>query len=62
MGALTFGPFIAHHTAPVFAHNAPDVPVLNYFYSNTGNEEDIFVPILVLVVMVIPTIASQHYP
>ncbi|MFZ3307524.1 MAG: phosphate ABC transporter permease subunit PstC, partial [Mycobacterium sp.] len=30
-GALTFGPFIAHHIAPVIARNAPDVPVLDYF-------------------------------
>jgi phosphate transport system permease protein len=57
-GALTFGPFIAHHIAPVIARNAPDVPVLDYFRGNTGNGEGMLVSGLVLAVMIIPIIAS----
>jgi phosphate transport system permease protein len=57
-GALTFGPFIAHHIAPVIARNAPDVPVLDYFRGNTGNGEGMLVSGLVLAVMIIPIIAG----
>jgi phosphate transport system permease protein len=57
-GAMTFGPFVAHHVAPVIARNAPDVPVLDYFRGNTGNGEGMLVSGLVLAVMIIPIIAS----
>jgi phosphate transport system permease protein len=57
-GAMTFGPFVAHHIAPVIARNAPDVPVLSYFRGNTGNGEGLLVSGLVLAVMIIPIIAS----
>jgi phosphate transport system permease protein len=57
-GAMTFGPFIAHHIAPVIARNAPDVPVLDYFRGDAGNGEGLLVSGLVLAVMVIPIIAS----
>ncbi|QUR68801.1 phosphate ABC transporter permease subunit PstC [Mycobacterium spongiae] len=57
-GAMTFGPFIAHHIAPVIARNAPDVPVLNYFRGDTGNGEGLLVSGLVLAVMVIPIVAA----
>jgi phosphate transport system permease protein len=57
-GAMTFGPFVAHHIAPVIARNAPDVPVLNYFRGNTGNGEGMLVSGLVLAVMIIPIIAG----
>ncbi len=57
-GAMTFGPFIAHHVAPVIARNAPDVPVLGYFRGDTGNGEGMLISGLVLAVMVIPIIAS----
>jgi phosphate transport system permease protein len=57
-GAMTFGPFIAHHIAPVIARNAPDVPVFDYFRGNTGNGEGMLVSGLVLAVMIIPIIAS----
>jgi phosphate transport system permease protein len=57
-GAMTFGPFIAHHLAPLIARNAPNVPVLNYFRGDTGNGEGLLVSGLVLAVMVIPIIAS----
>jgi phosphate transport system permease protein len=57
-GAMTFGPFVAHHVTPVIARNAPDVPVLDYFRGNTGNGEGMLVSGLVLAVMIIPIIAS----
>ncbi|HUZ22315.1 MAG TPA: phosphate ABC transporter permease subunit PstC [Streptosporangiaceae bacterium] len=57
-GALTFGPFIAHHIAPFIAHNMPDVPVLNYFRGSTGNGQGLLVSSLVLAVMVIPIVAA----
>ncbi len=57
-GAMTFGPFIAHHVAPVIARNMPNVPVLNYFRGDTGNGEGMLVSGLVLAVMIIPIIAS----
>ena len=57
-GAMTFGPFIAHHIAPVIARNAPDVPVLNYLRGDPGNGEGLLVSGLVLAVMIIPIIAS----
>lgn len=57
-GATTFGPFIAHHVAPVIARTAPDVGVLAYFRGDTGNGEGMLVSGLVLAVMVIPIIAS----
>ena len=56
-GAMTFGPFIAHHIAPVIARNAPDVPVFDY-WGNTGNGEGMLVSGLVLAVMIVPIIAS----
>jgi phosphate transport system permease protein len=56
-GAMTFGPYIAHHVAPVIARNAPNVPVLNYFRGDTGNGEGMLVSGLVLAVMIIPIIA-----
>jgi phosphate transport system permease protein len=57
-GAMTFGPFIAHHIAPVIARNAPDVPVLDYLRGDPGNGEGMLASGLVLAVMVIPIIAS----
>jgi phosphate transport system permease protein len=57
-GALTFGPFIAHHIAPYIANNMPDVPVLQYFGGSTGNGEGLLVSGLVLAVMIIPIVAA----
>jgi phosphate transport system permease protein len=57
-GALTFGPFIAHHVAPFIANNVPDVPVLNYFAGSTGNGQGLLTSSLVLAVMVIPIVAA----
>jgi phosphate transport system permease protein len=57
-GALTFGPFIAHHITPWIARNAPDVPVLSYLRGNPGSGEGLLTSGLVLAVMVIPIVAA----
>jgi phosphate transport system permease protein len=57
-GAVTFGPFIAHHIAPYIANNMPDVPVFSYFRGATGNGEGLLVSGLVLAIMVIPIVAA----
>jgi phosphate transport system permease protein len=57
-GALTFGPFIARHIAPLIANNAPDVPVISYLKGTTGYGEGLLTSGLVLAVMVIPIVAA----
>ena len=57
-GALTFGPWIAHHIAQPIANAMPDVPVLDYFRGGPGNGEGLLTSGLVLSVMVIPIIAA----
>jgi phosphate transport system permease protein len=57
-GALTFGPFIAHHISPWIADHAPDVPVLDYLRGSTGNGQGLLVSSLVLAIMVIPIVAA----
>jgi phosphate transport system permease protein len=57
-GALTFGPFVAHHIAPWIASHVPDVPVLNYLRGSTGNGQGLLVSSLILAVMVIPIVAA----
>jgi phosphate transport system permease protein len=57
-GALTFGPWIAHHIYPWIASIMPDVPPFSYFTGSTGNGEGLLTSGLVLSVMVIPIIAS----
>lgn len=57
-GALTFGPFIAHHITPVIARNMPDVPVLNYFRGPTGSGEGLLTSGLILAIMIIPIVAA----
>jgi phosphate transport system permease protein len=57
-GALTFGPFIAHHIAPLIANNVPDWPGLGFFRGETGNGQGLLTSGLVLAVMVIPIIAA----
>jgi phosphate transport system permease protein len=56
-GALTFGPFIADHIAPVVARNMPDVPVLSYF-RGTPSAQGLLTSGLVLAVMIIPIVAA----
>jgi phosphate transport system permease protein len=57
-GALTFGPFLAHHISPWIASHAPDVPVLSFFRGDPGNGEGLLTSGLILAIMVIPIIAS----
>jgi phosphate transport system permease protein len=57
-GALTFGPFLAHHVTPFIARSMPDVPVLNFFKGNVGAGEGLLTSGLVLAIMVIPIIAA----
>jgi len=57
-GALTFGPFIAHHISPWIASHAPDVPVLSFFRGDPGNGQGLLTSGLILAVMVIPIIAA----
>jgi phosphate transport system permease protein len=57
-GALTFGPFIAHHISPWIASHAPDVPVLSFFRGNPGSGQGLLTSGLILAVMVIPIIAA----
>jgi phosphate transport system permease protein len=57
-GALTFGPFLAHHISPWIASHAPDVPVLSFFRGDPGSGEGLLTSGLILAVMVIPIIAS----
>jgi len=57
-GAVTFGPFIAHHVAPFISDHVPDVPVLRYFKGTVGNGQGMLVSGLVLAIMVIPIVAA----
>jgi phosphate transport system permease protein len=57
-GALTFGPFIAHHISPWIASHAPNVPVLGFFRGDPGNGQGLLTSGLILAVMVIPIIAA----
>jgi phosphate transport system permease protein len=57
-GALTFGPFLAHHVFPTIANAMPDVPPFKYFGPPTGNGEGLLVSGLVLSIMVIPIVAA----
>jgi phosphate transport system permease protein len=57
-GALTFGPFIARHVAPLIADNVPDWTGLGFFRGTTGNGQGLLTSGLVLAVMVIPIIAA----
>jgi phosphate transport system permease protein len=58
-GALTFGPFISHHIAPVLAGTLGKIPGLTGFFGgSTGNGQGLLTSGLVLAVMVIPIIAA----
>jgi phosphate transport system permease protein len=57
-GALTFGPFIAHHITPWIASNAPDIYIFRFLHGDPGNGQGLLTSGLVLAVMVIPIIAS----
>jgi phosphate transport system permease protein len=51
-GALTFGPFIAHHISPVI------IKVLPFLGSEAGNGQGLLTSGLILAVMIIPIIAA----
>jgi phosphate transport system permease protein len=57
-GALTFGPFLAHHIYPHIASVMPDVPPFKYFGGASGNGEGMLTSGLVLSVMIIPIVAA----
>ncbi len=57
-GALTFGPFVAHHLAPLIANNVPDWPGLGFLRGDTGSGQGLLTSGLILAVMVIPIIAA----
>lgn len=57
-GALTLGPFLAHHVSPIVADHMPDVPVLNFFRGSTGSGEGLFTSGVVLAIMILPIIAA----
>jgi phosphate transport system permease protein len=57
-GIFTLGPFLAHHVAPLWADHMPDVPVLRFFRSPTGNGEGLFTAGVVLAIMILPIIAA----
>ncbi len=57
-GALTFGPFIAHHIAPLISDNVPDWPGLGFLRGDTGSGQGLLTSGLILAVMVIPIISA----
>lgn len=57
-GALTFGPFLAHHLTPWIAEHAPDVPVLSFFRGEAGEGQGLLTSGIILAVMIIPIVAS----
>ncbi|HUY86726.1 MAG TPA: phosphate ABC transporter permease subunit PstC, partial [Acidimicrobiales bacterium] len=56
-GALTLGPFLAHHLSGIASH-IPNVPVLRFFRGPTYNGEGLLTSGVVLGIMIIPIIAS----
>ncbi len=57
-GALTFGPFIAHHIAPAIANTVGTWPGFGFFSGPTGNGQGLLTSGLILAIMVIPIIAA----
>jgi phosphate transport system permease protein len=57
-GALTFGPFLAHHISPWIIRIIPNWPGLSFFHGDPGNGEGLLTSGLILAVMVIPIVAS----
>ena len=61
-GFFTFGPFLAHDVAPIWAdhvfNHLPDVPVLRFFRGPTGNGQGLFTAGVVLAIMILPIIAA----
>ncbi|HLX89862.1 MAG TPA: phosphate ABC transporter permease subunit PstC, partial [Acidimicrobiales bacterium] len=57
-GYLTFGPFLSHHVATLWANHFPNVPVLKFFRGPTGNGQGLFTSGLILAMMILPIIAA----
>lgn len=62
-GALTFGPFLAHHIAQPIADVVPDVPVLRFLrgvgpHNTTGNGQGLLTSGVILALMILPIIAA----
>ncbi len=57
-GALTFGPFLAHHISPWIIKIIPNWPGLGFFHGDPGSGEGLLTSGLILAVMVIPIVAS----
>jgi phosphate transport system permease protein len=57
-GALTFGPFIAHHVAPIISDHVPNWSWLGFLRGSTGNGQGLLTSGLILAVMVLPIIAA----
>ena len=62
-GALTLGPFLAHHIAQPVADVMPNVPVLDFFRgegpnNSTGNGQGLLTSGVVLAIMILPIIAA----
>jgi phosphate transport system permease protein len=57
-GALTLGPFLAHHVSPHIAASLPDVAVLDFFKGPVGFGEGLFPSGVVLAIMILPIIAA----
>jgi phosphate transport system permease protein len=57
-GALTLGPFLAHHVSPFIADHLPDVPVLDFFKGPSGSGEGLFPSAVILAIMILPIIAA----
>lgn len=57
-GYLTFGPFISHHIATLWAGHMPNVPVLGFLRGPTGNGQGMLTSGLVLSMMILPIIAA----
>jgi phosphate transport system permease protein len=62
-GALTLGPFLAHHIAQPVADAMPNVPVLDFFrgegpHNSAGNGDGLLTSGVVLAIMILPIIAA----
>jgi phosphate transport system permease protein len=57
-GALTFGPFIAHHISPYIIKWVPNWPGLSFFHGDPGNGQGLLTAGLILAIMVIPIVAA----
>jgi phosphate transport system permease protein len=57
-GALTFGPFIAHHISPLIIRWVPNWPGLSFFHGDPGSGEGLLTSGLILAIMVIPIVAA----